>query len=129
MKTRLISSYCLLLMLATGLVIFPGCRKDSDEDKIKKRIVSIQEAAENRDVREMLAHISKRYGDPQGNDYEGIKGIIVFYFFRHQKISIFLNNLEIAVNGLSAEAAFEAILSGGGSAGTILPEALGIIPL
>jgi ketosteroid isomerase-like protein len=125
MKIRLVPSNCLLLVLAAILLACQSCRKETDEDKVRNTIRSVQKAAENKDVREMLAHISKKYNDPQGNDYEEIKGIIVFYFFRHQKITVFLNYLQIAVNGQSAEAAFEAVLSGGGSPGTILPEALG----
>lgn len=125
MNIRFISLCWLLLLLAAGLIAFTGCRKDTDEERVKQIILSIRQAAENKDVRQMLSHISKKYTDPQGNDYEGIKGLILFYFYRHQKIAVFLNDLETKVSGHTATAGFEAILSGGGSTGTILPEALG----
>lgn len=115
-------------VLLTAVFLY-ACHKDTDQDKIKKVIITVQQSAENKDIKAILSRLSKAYRDPQGNDYDGIKGLLLFYVFRHQKVSIFITNLEVTVNESSAKAGFQAVLSGGskvGSAGDILPEALGM---
>ncbi len=121
---------CLLLLyiLPVILLLFPACHKETDEDKVKKVITSVQQAAEEKKIGAVLDHISKSYQDPQGNDYNGIKGLLAFYFFRHQKVSVYMPNIDVVVTGPTAKALFQAILTGRGtgeSAGGLLPEALG----
>ena len=119
---------CLLYMIPMVLVLFPACHKETEEDKVRKVITSIQQSAEEKKVLAVLDHISPSYRDPQGYDRDGIKGLLAFYFFRHQKVSVYMPNVEIEVAGLAARAAFQAILTGRGSgesAGAIMPEALG----
>jgi len=104
-----------------------GCHKETEEDKVKKVIISVQKAAEEKDIKEVLSHLSRTYRDPQGNDYEGVKGLLLFYFFRHQKVSIFIPDLEIRVSDSAAAAKFQAVLSGRNQGvGNILPESLGV---
>jgi hypothetical protein len=108
--------------------IMGGCSKETEEDKVKKVITSVQQAAEEKKITAVLEHISKTYRDPQDNDYNGIKGLLAFYFFRHQKVKVYMPNIDIVVTGPTAKAIFQAILTGRGSgeaAGGILPEALG----
>lgn len=120
---------CLLynIFLAV-LLLFPACHKETEEDKVKKVVTSVQQAAEEKKIKTVLDHISKSYQDPQGNDYNGIKGLLAFYFFRHQKVSVYMPNIDIMVKGEKAMALFQAILTGRGTgeaAGGILPDALG----
>ncbi len=106
-----------------------SCSKPSEEDKVKKVIVAVQKAGEEKSVRAILDRISKTYRDSQGYDYEGIKGLLAYYFFRHQKVSVFIPAIEVQVTEGAAQAKFQAILSGGSkteSVGTLLPEALGV---
>jgi hypothetical protein len=113
----------ILLLLLVG-----GCSKETEEDKVKKVVTSVQQAAEEKKIGAVLEYISKTYRDPQGNDYNGIKGLLAFYFFRHQKVSVYMPNIDIVVTGLTAKAIFQAILTGRGTgetAGGILPESLG----
>jgi len=119
---------CLLYILLAVLLLFPACHKETEEDKVKKVVTSVQQAAEEKKIRSVLDHISMSYQDPQGNDYNGIKGLLAFYFFRHQKVSVYMPNIDIVVTGPTAKALFQAILTGRGTgeaAGGILPEALG----
>jgi hypothetical protein len=113
----------LLLMPFVG-----GCSKETEEDRVKKVVTSVQKSAEEKKIGAVLEHISKTYHDPQGNDYNGVKGLLAFYFFRHQKVSVYMPNIDIAVTGTTARAIFQAILTGRGTgetAGGILPESLG----
>ena len=117
-----------MLMLMIPVLLLSACTKETEEDKVKKVITSVQQAAEEKKITAVLEHISKTYRDPQDNDYNGIKGLLAFYFFRHQKVKVYMPNIDIVVTGPTAKAIFQAILTGRGSgeaAGGILPEALG----
>lgn len=117
-----------MLMLAIPVLLLSACTKETEEDKVKKVVTSVQQAAGEKKVSAVLEHISKTYRDPQGNDYNGIKGLLAFYFFRHQKVSVYMPNIDIMVTGPTAKAIFQAILTGRGTgeaAGGILPESLG----
>ncbi len=117
---------------AAALLIFlflPACHQDTDQDRVKKVVKEIQKAAGEKDVKTILGHLSKTYRDPQGYDYDGIKDLFLYYFFRHQKISVFIPSLDITVTGSSAKAVFQAVLSGGNqveSPGDLIPEAFGM---
>ena len=116
----------LLIMLCLSCCI--ACTKETEEVKVKKVVTSVQQAAEEKKISEVLEHISKTYRDPQGNDYNGIKGLLAFYFFRHQKVSVYMPNIDIVVTGSTAKAVFQAILTGRGTgeaSSGILPESLG----
>ncbi len=120
---RLIAAALIMLFL------LPACHQDTDQDRVMKVVGEIQKAAGEKDIKTVLGHLSKTYHDPQGYDYDGIKGLLLYYFFRHQKVSVFIPNLDITVTDPSAKAVFQAVLSGGnkaGSPGDLIPEALGM---
>lgn len=109
-------------------ILMSGCHADTEQDKVKKIVHKVQRAAENKDIKQVLSHLSKTYKDPQGNNYNDIKDLLLYYFFRHAKVSIFITDLEVHVDVPSATAGFQAMLSGRNkveSAGDIFPEALG----
>jgi len=125
-KIRAIPVFFVILLMAVSVSCQHACHKETEEDRVNNTIYAIQKGAERKDIRTILAHISKKYRDTQGNDHEGIKGLLLFYFYQHKSISVILNNLEVTVREASATARFEAILSGrAGDSGTILPETLG----
>jgi hypothetical protein len=121
------SLYSVMIILLL-MQFFIACSKETEEDKVRKVVTSVQQAAGEKKIGAVLEHISKSYRDPQGNDYNGIKGLLAFYFFRHRKVSVYMPNIDIVVTGPVAKAIFQAILTGRGTgemAGGILPEALG----
>ena len=126
MRQRTISYTVMIILFLVPIT--GGCSKQTEEDKVKKVVTSAQQAAEEKKISAVLEHISKTYRDPQGNDYNGIKGILAFYFFRHQKVSVYMPNIDIVVTGSTAKAVFQAILTGRGTgeaSSGILPESLG----
>jgi hypothetical protein len=117
-----------LFVIVLFLSIFAACTRETEEGKVKKVVISVQQAAEEKKISAVLDHISKSYRDPQGNDFNGVKGLLAFYFFRHHKVSVYMPNIDIMVTGPTAKAVFQVILTGRGTgeaAGSILPEALG----
>jgi hypothetical protein len=110
-------------------ILMSSCHTATEQDKVKKVVHEVQQAAENKDIKQVLSHLSKTYKDPQGNNYDDIKNLLLYTFFRHAKVSIFITGLEVRVDDPAAAAIFQAVLSGRNkteSAGDILPEALGV---
>jgi len=122
---RTLTFFIIALIFFFGI----GCHKDTEQEKVKKIIVGVQTAAEKKDIKKIITRLSKNYKDPQGYDYDTIKGMLLGYFFRHQKIHVYITNLDITVQDSAARALFQAVLSGGNkveSVGDILPERLGM---
>lgn len=123
-------SFALLVLLFFGMtIIAPGCHKETEQDKVKKVITDIQKAAEEKEVKKITNNLSKAYNDPQGYNYDTIKGLLLGYFFQHPKISAYITNLEISVENTFAKAVFQAVLTGGsktGSTADLVPESLGM---
>jgi len=116
-----------LIFVITMTVL--GCHKESDQDKVKKVITDIQAAGEEKSVKKIMNNLSKTYNDPQGFNYESIKGLLVGYFFRYPKISVYINNLMMSVENTSARAVFQTVLTSGektGSVTDVIPQSLGI---
>ena len=118
-----------ILLIFVITITAPGCHKETDEDKIKKVITDIQMAAEEKSVKKITNNLSPTYRDPQGFNYETIRGLLLGYFFQHPKISVYITNLEISIENTAAKAAFQTVLTGGnktGSAADLIPESLGM---
>jgi hypothetical protein len=120
----------ILLFLAAMAAVLAACPKETEEDKVRQVIDSVHKAVEEKKVTEVLEHVSRSYQDPQGNNYDGIKGIFAFYFLRHRAVSVAIPAIDITVTNDMARAMFQAVLTGrdGGDAAntTILPDALGV---
>jgi hypothetical protein len=118
----------MIVVAAAWLFVFvPGCHKEPDADKIKKVITSVQNASEEKDIKKIITSLSKSYRDPQGYDYDSIKGLLLGYFFQHQKVHVYIPDITINVEGAAAQAEFQAVLTGGQTGATnIVPEALGM---
>ncbi len=94
------------LLMSVVFIFTIGCHKDTEQEKIKKIIVNIQTAAEEKDVKTIMNSLSKTYKDPQGYDYDTIKGMLLGYFFRHQTVHVYLTNIEITVQDAVARPFF-----------------------
>jgi hypothetical protein len=113
------------VILCWGLTTSTGCHKETEQEKVKKVITRIQQAAEEKDIRTILNNLSRNYKDPLGNDYDTINLMLLGYFSRNQKIHAFITNIDITVQDSIAKAVFQAVLSGRNnpeSAADILPE-------
>ncbi len=117
-----------IFMALSGLLLsFPGCQKKTEEDRVKEVIADIQKAGQEKDIRKIIGHLSRNYSDSQGNDYNSIKGLLLAYFFRHQRIHIFIPAVKVTVEDSAAKVAFETVFSGGGATGSpsgIFPDAV-----
>ena len=124
MPDRLFISFLTMCLVAACMY---SCHKESEYDKVKKVVLNVQKATEEKDIRVILDSISKTYRDPQGNAYDDIKGLVLAYFYRYQKISLYIPSIEVAVENSSAKAAFQAIMTGRGAhdpSTAVLPESI-----
>jgi hypothetical protein len=115
--------FCILITLTLA------CHKESEQDKVKTVITTVQKAAGEKNIKKIIDSLSKTYNDPQGNNYETIRGILIAYFYQYPKISVYIPNLDASVEGASAKAVFQAVLTGAGtnaSASNLLPDTLGV---
>jgi hypothetical protein len=118
-----------LLLLFTMTITALGCHSETEQDKVKKVITDIQKAAEEKNVKKIINNLSKTYMDPQGFNYDTIKGLLLGYFFQHAKISAYITDIQISVDNTAARVVFQAVLTGGsktGSAADLIPESLGM---
>ena len=118
-----------LFVIFAVAVAFLSCHKETDQNKVKKVITEIQAAGEEKNVKKIMAHIYKTYSDPRCYNYEGIHGLLLGYFFRYPKISIYITGIIISVEGASAKAVFQTVLTSGkktGSIKDIIPQSLGV---
>lgn len=124
-----IERWTAMILVLIFLIGHGSCRRPTEEDRIKKVVSDIEDAAERKDIKALLGHISRSYKDANGRGYEDIKGLLVMYFFRHQRVSVYVTDLDVRVSNNTAEVSFDAVLSGAKDLQTpadILPEALGV---
>jgi hypothetical protein len=122
---KLMSIGVLIVIIITGM----ACQKQDEKEKIKKVITGVKAAVEEKNIRAAIGYIAKDYRDPQGNNFEALRGMLLGYFFRYSKISGYITHLDISVDGSSAQATLKAILTSGqktGSVTDIVPEELGV---
>ena len=83
---RRVLTILLVLVIAMNVL---GCHEEKEQDKVKKVITDIQAAGEEKDVKKIMNNLSKTYRDPQGFNYESIKGLLISYFLRFQDIGLY----------------------------------------
>jgi hypothetical protein len=129
-RTHLSAAMVIVLTILV-LLFLTNCHRETEEEKIRNVITSIQKAVREKDRGAVLGHLSKTYRDQQGNTYDGVKGLLLFFFMKHQRVNAYVPNLDISVVDRSAQVSFQAVLTGAGgdNAATgsgLLPDALGV---
>jgi hypothetical protein len=110
---KIVTIGILILFIVSGL----ACHKENEKEKVKKVITAVQAAVEEKSIRGVTAHIAKDYKDPQGNNFEALRGLLLY-----------ITHLDISVDGASAKAILTTILTSGrktGSVSDVVPEQLG----
>jgi hypothetical protein len=118
----------ILFILVITIAVL-GCHKETEQDKVKKVITDIQSAAEEKNVKKIMNNLAKTYNDPQGFNYQTIKGPLLGYFFQYPKISVYINNLQISIENTSTKVVFRTVLTSAnktGSATDLIPQSLGM---
>ena len=92
------------LILTTALALF-GCSKSptSDETQVRELIVTAENAAEARDVGDVLELVGADYADAQGNTRDSLAPFLRAFFAIHPKLELMtsVDSLEFPVDGLA----------------------------
>jgi hypothetical protein len=105
--------YFLFFLLGLCLV-FSACKKEmTDEEIIFTIIADAAESAREKDIKGVLEHVSLSYKDEEGNDRDGMKGLLFYYFRSYERVGIFVRDVEISVEGDRADASVKVIFTGG----------------
>lgn len=92
--------------IVLALLLLFACRES--EDPVARTIDAVAEAAEERDVSDVMQHVSASY---EGNRGE-IEAYLRRYFFAYQSFDVSISNLESQRSGDQAWATFHAKLIG-----------------
>ncbi|GHA16819.1 hypothetical protein GCM10008090_28070 [Arenicella chitinivorans] len=96
---------CLSLFALAVLVACSSEPADAPETQVRKTLTLIEEAAEQRSLSGIMAHISDDYADHQGYDSKQIARLAQLQIMRNQKINIFtlIRSIDIENNVASVE--------------------------
>lgn len=90
------------IVLCCFFILFACAKEISEEDKIKAIVNEAAEASQKKDIAGIRKHVSKTYRDQEGNDYDGIKGILIYHFLRDETISVFVRSVDVEIKGDTA---------------------------
>ncbi|MBI5826113.1 MAG: hypothetical protein HZB22_00020 [Deltaproteobacteria bacterium] len=91
-----------IIPLFLALCVLPGCARHGDEEEIRGLIRLSVEASEGKDLASLMKAVSKDYRDGHGNDYNGVKGVLLFQFMRPGNIKVYIRHVEVKVEGTTA---------------------------
>ena len=80
-RTATITGLCVVLLAACG-------RERSPEDQVRDLVAAAEKGAEARDISEVMALVSDRYSDLQGQDKAAVREILRGYFLINQSIHL-----------------------------------------
>lgn len=102
---RLILSPRLLCALVSATVVtLVACSSaSSDEQKVRELVASAEQAAEARDVGDVLDLVASDYADAQGNTRDSLALFLRGYFVAHPKLELVtvIDGLAFPVDGLA----------------------------
>lgn len=80
-----------------------ACSSSNDEQQVRELIVDAANAAEARDVGDVLELVGADYADAQGNTRDSLANFLRAFFALHPKLELMtsVENLEFPVDGLA----------------------------
>ncbi len=125
-KTIILLAVLILIALALMLrTCLGGSGAVTEEQKVIALVKAIAKAAETHDIKSIRAHLSRRYKDPSGRDYDAINQILRIHYLRKGKITVYIASQEVTVehsaSPMRATIKAKVVLTRGG-AGSKLPD-------
>ncbi len=88
-----------------SLVALSACSDTPDsEQQLRSLIDEVEAAAEDRDLSDVLRHVSKYYADRRGNDRQAIANMLRLRFIQHEHVHLLMriDSIRIAPDDQSA---------------------------
>jgi len=99
------------LILMAFLVI--GCSEPvEDEVRIRQRIDDMVKATEQKELGEVMEPVEKDFLGNKRIRKANLKGLVLLHFRRHKNVHVFVNDLEVVLEGLSAKVTCNVVLAG-----------------
>lgn len=96
------------------LLSLTGCwHTPTDEERVRSVVQAVITGAEDGDVGDVMAHVSKRYQDDSELDQEGIRGVLTMEFMKRGPILVVPGPIQVVVTGATAHATFDAAIAEG----------------
>ena len=118
MRVAFIAFFCFLILSACSKGI-------SEEAQLKTIVNEVAEAAQKKDIDRIRKHISKSYRDQEGNDYDGVRRVLLYHFIRAETVSVFVRSVDTEIKENTAIVRANVILVRGKdikSISDIIPE-------
>ena len=102
-----------MALIALTALLWAGCSEPlPDEARIRQRIESMSAATANKDLAEVLAPVHEDFLGNQRIRKANLKGLVFVHFRRHKHVHVFVHDVQVSVNGASAEVSCNVILAG-----------------
>jgi hypothetical protein len=109
------------VLVCGALLVIAACSRTPDDQRIRDTIQAMQQAAEARNPRQFLEHVTPDFSGNQGSvDRDGLGNILRAIVFRDEKVGVTLGPIDVDIQGNRATASLIATLTGG--QGGLLPE-------
>src|SRR5512143_3912209 len=109
------------ILLCVVVLLFAGCSRTSDEQRIRATMAAMQQAMESRDPRAFMAHITDDFvGNDAEFDRNALANLLRIEVLRNDSIGATLGPIDIEMQGDRAKARVVATFTGG--SGGMLPE-------
>lgn len=107
----------LVLALACALAL-TNCSRSSPEEKLRATIKEMQAAAEAREPRAFIDHVSKDFvGSPGNLDREGLRNVLRAVLVGQRRVGVTLGPIDVKLYGTDrARAMNQAFVTGSGGA-------------
>ena len=102
-----------VFMLLFFLTLSSCSKGVSEENRLKAIVNEVAEAGQKKDIDGVREHISKLYKDQEGNDYDGVRRILLYHFIRAETVSVFVRSTDVEIKGDTALVKANAILARG----------------
>ncbi|HTI95023.1 MAG TPA: hypothetical protein VL425_00765 [Rudaea sp.] len=104
-----------------GVLLLTGCHRTPDEQRIRDAITAMQAAAEAREPREFMRHVSADFTGNDGQaDRDGLHNLLRAEVLRNESVGVTLGPIDVDLQGDRATAHVTVTLIGG--SGGLLPE-------
>ena len=115
-----------VVILLFFFLALSACAKPiSEEAQLKAIVNEVAEAAQKKDIDRIRKHISKLYRDQEGNDYDGVRRVLLYHFIRAETVSVFVRSVDTEIKENTAIVRANVILVRGKdikSISDIIPE-------
>lgn len=102
------------------LLAVSGCQRDTAEQRLRKDMAALQEAVEQRRLRDAMAGVAEDFAGEAGMDRAALHNLLRAQFLANARIGVSTGPLSIALQGDDATVRFDAVVSGGDA--RLLPE-------